>query len=65
MRFVFDIQDEQSILEEMSRNWNKAKSMEQACIQQGKAKQAARWMASARQVSIKIMLLERVFQRKN
>lgn len=65
MRFIFDIQDEQDILEQMSRNRNKAESMGQTCVQQGKAKKAAWWVESAQQVSVKIMLLEQAFQHKN
>ena len=65
MRFIFDIQDEQSILKEMSRSQDKADSIGQTCMQQGKAKQAAKWVASAQQMGIKIMLLEQAFRHKN
>ena len=65
MRFIFDIQDEENILKQMSGNRNKAESMAQTCVQQGKAKQAAKWIASAQQVGARIMLLEQAFQQKN
>lgn len=65
MRFIFDIQDEEDILKQMSSNRNKAESMGRIFVQQGKAKQAAKWVASAQQVSVKIMLLEQAFQHKN
>lgn len=65
MRFIFDIQDEQDILQQMSCNQTKAESMGQNCAQQGKLKQATSWVRSAQQVSIKIVLLEQVFRHKN
>ena len=65
MRFIFDIQDEQDILKEMSRNRDRAESIGRTCVQQGKANQAASWARSAQLVSIKIMLLEQAFQHKN
>jgi hypothetical protein len=65
MRFIFSIQDEQNILQEMSRNQHKSKLISQACAHQGKSKKAANWMASARRIGIRIMLLEQAFMRKN
>jgi hypothetical protein len=65
MRFIFDSQDEQNVLQQMLCNQDKAKLMGQSCAQQGKSKQAASWMASAEQVGIKIMLLEQAFQHRN
>jgi hypothetical protein len=65
MRFIFDSQDEQIILQQMLRNRNKAESIGQAYAQRGKSKQADDWVKSAQQVETKIMLLEQAFQRKN
>jgi hypothetical protein len=65
MRFIFDSQDEQNVLQQLFRNQDKAELMGQSCAHQGKSKQAASWIASAEQVGIKIMLLEQAFQQKN
>ncbi|RZK44382.1 MAG: hypothetical protein EOO61_03985 [Hymenobacter sp.] len=65
MTFIFDIQDEQNILKQMSRNRNKAELMGQACAEQGRVRQANKWVKSGQEVSIKIMLLEHIFQNKN
>jgi uncharacterized protein YfcZ (UPF0381/DUF406 family) len=65
MKFIFDSQDEQNILQQMLRNRDKAESMGQAYAQRGKSKQAADWVESAQQVETKIMLLEQAFQHKN
>jgi hypothetical protein len=65
MRFIFDIQDEQNILKEMSRSRDKAESIGKNYTQQGRIKRAAKWVKSAQLVSMKIKLLEQVFERKN
>jgi hypothetical protein len=65
MKHLFDQDDERAVLDELTRNQQKAELLGQAYKQQGQPKTAASWIVSAQQIGCKIELLAGIFQHKN
>lgn len=65
MVYLFDQDDEQSVLKDLIRSQHKAELIGQSYIEDGKPQQGASWVKSAQQISERVMLLTEVFKRKN
>jgi hypothetical protein len=65
MRYLFDDDDEQAVLDGLARNQLKAELIGETCTQRGQPRQAASWAKSARRIGQRIILLEGAFEHKN
>ncbi len=61
MKYLFDQDDEQAVLDELARNQRKAELTSQTCTQRGQPRRAASWARSARQIGDRLILLGGVF----
>lgn len=65
MVYLFDQDDEQSVLQELMRNQHKAELIGQSYMEQGKPQKGASWVKLAQRISERVILLTEAFKRKN